>query len=100
MGSDVLRTACILADRLNIEMLATAHDAILVETPIERVEWTIAAMKYCMQSAASLLTGGFELRVDHVVKFPGERFVEDRGVRTLRVVDKFLEDSGHGAQFG
>jgi hypothetical protein len=49
-----------------------------------------AAMAECMRLAALLLTGGFELRVDIDIRRHGERFVEARGERTLRVVDSFL----------
>jgi DNA polymerase-1 len=90
-GADILRCACIVADRLGVEMLATAHDAVLIEADDDIVERAIAAMAECMRQAALLLTGGFELRVDSDVCRRGERFVEPRGLRTLRVVDNFLE---------
>lgn len=89
-GADVLRAACIFADRLGIEMLATAHDAVLVEAEADDLECTTATMEECMRQAALLLTDGFELRVDCDIRQHGERFVEQRGLRTLRVVDAFL----------
>jgi DNA polymerase I len=90
LGADILRCACIRADRFGIEMLATAHDAILLQSPVERIEQDVARMTECMQQAARVLTDGFELRVDHEIKRMGERFVEERGKRTLIVVDRFL----------
>ena len=90
MGADILRCACIRADRFGIEMLATAHDAVLIQAPEERIEQDVARMAECMKQAALTLTDGFELRVDSEVKRTGERFVEERGRRTLAVVDQFL----------
>ena len=80
LGAEILRCACIWADRLGIEMLATAHDAVLIQAPEDRIEHDVARMAECMRRAASLLTDGFELRVDHEIKRTGERFVEERGV--------------------
>jgi hypothetical protein len=76
-------------------MLATAHDAVLIQAPLDRIEHDVARMTDCMQQAARALTDGFELRVDHDVKRPGERFTEERGRRTLEVVDRFLQEHGH-----
>ena len=76
-------------------MLATAHDAILIQAPEGRIEQDVARMAECMRRAAYLLTDGFELRVDHEIKRTGERFVEERGARTLAVVDRFLEERAH-----
>jgi DNA polymerase I len=95
LGAEILRYACIRADRFGIEMLATAHDAVLIQAPLDRVEQDVTCMAECMQHAARLLTGGFELRVDHEIKRNGERFVEERGRRTLAVVDRFLTERAH-----
>jgi hypothetical protein len=73
-------------------MLATAHDAILIQAPEGRIEPDVARLSECMRRAAYLLTDGFELRVDHEIRRAGERFVEERGARTLAVVDRFLEE--------
>lgn len=95
LGAEILRCACIWADQLGIEMLATAHDAILIQAPERRIEQDAERMSECMRRAARLLTGGFELRVDHEVKRQGERFTEERGRRTLAVVDQFLREQVH-----
>jgi DNA polymerase I len=95
MGADILRYACIQADWFGIEMLATAHDAVLIQAPIDRIEQDVATMADCMKHAARVLTDGFELRVDHEIKLPGERFMDERGKRTLAVVDRFLMEQLH-----
>jgi hypothetical protein len=91
-GADILRCAVILADALGIEMLATAHDAVLIQAPEEQIDTAAAVMAWCMQRAAALLTDGFELRVDIERKLHGERFVDERGRRTFAIVEKFLTE--------
>jgi DNA polymerase family A len=95
LGAEILRCACIWADRFGIEMLATAHDAVLIQAPLDRIEQDVACMSACMRRAARLLTDGFELRVDHEIKRGSERFVEERGRRTLAVVDRFLMEQAN-----
>jgi hypothetical protein len=76
----------IFADSIDIEMLATAHDAVLLQAPEDQIERAEAGMAYCMEAAASLLTGGFKLRVEMDRKRQGERFMDQRGRRTFAVV--------------
>jgi hypothetical protein len=90
-GADILRCACILADAQGIETLATAHDAVLVEGAETDIETVVATMADCMQRAAAILLDGFVLRCSVEIKRSGERFIEERGRRTLAIVDHFLE---------
>jgi hypothetical protein len=91
LGADILRTACILADQQDIEMLATAHDAVLIQAREDEIEAAAAVMADCMRRAAMILTDGFQLRSSVEIKRAGERFVEERGRRTLAIVDRFLQ---------
>jgi hypothetical protein len=98
LGADILRTACILADAQGIQMLATAHDAVLLQAREDEIEDVAAAMALCMQRAAAILTDGFRLRTSIEIRRRGEQFVEERGRRTLAIVDRFLNTGGgkHG----
>jgi hypothetical protein len=89
-GADILRCAVIFADVLGIEMLATAHDAVLIQAPEDQIKQAAAGMSHCMRLAAVLLTDAFELRVDVEIRRHGERFVDPRGKRTFAVVEKFM----------
>jgi DNA polymerase I-like protein with 3'-5' exonuclease and polymerase domains len=77
-GADILRCAVIFADAIGLQMLATAHDAVLLQAPERQIEQAAAEMAGCMTLAASLLTGGFVLRVDTEIKRQGERFMDPR----------------------
>jgi hypothetical protein len=91
MGADILRCAVIFADALGVEMLATAHDAVLMQAREGEIEGAKERMAYCMERSALLLTGGFRLRVDIDIKHQGERFLDPRGERTFAVVEKFMK---------
>ena len=95
MGAEILRLACILADDLDIEMIATAHDAVLIQAPEECIDQAAAKMAWCMERASEVLTDGFTLFVKADIRRHGERFVEERGSRTLQIVDRFLTEERH-----
>jgi DNA polymerase I len=90
LGADVLRAAVIFADAIGIEMVATAHDAVLIEAPEDQIEAKVAEMAYCMKLASAVLCDGFTLEVDWDIRRHGERFIEDRGKRTFAVAERFV----------
>jgi DNA polymerase-1 len=96
IGADILRTAVIYAGALDIEMLATAHDAILIQAPENEIEQRAQELAGCMEQAALLHTDGFSLRVEIDIKRRGERFLDARGRATLEAIDKFLAERGGG----
>jgi DNA polymerase I len=91
-GADILRCAVVFANAIGVEMLATVHDAVLIQASEERIETAAAEMAECMKLSAALLTGGFNLRVDVEIKRQGERFTDPRGRRTFAVVNKFMTE--------
>lgn len=94
LGSDVLRCSVIFADALGVEMLATAHDAVLIEADADEIEAKAAEMAYCMKLASAVLCDGFTLNVDTDIKRHGERFLEERGERTFAVAERFITNGG------
>jgi hypothetical protein len=98
IGQDILRCAIIFGDSLDLEMLATAHDAVLMQGRVEAIAAQVARMAHCMEQAALLLTDGFKLRVDIDIKQHGERFIDPRGERTFAVVEQFMtKRASHGS---
>jgi hypothetical protein len=79
-GADILRVACILANRRGIRLLAPVHDAVLIEAPIERIEADVALMREIMRRASRIVLGGnHELRTDYtIVRYP-YRYSDPRG---------------------
>ena len=78
-GADILRIACIWANRHGLRLLAPVHDAVLIEAPIERIEADVALMEELMRRASRIVLGGHELRTDaKVIRHP-ERYTDRRG---------------------
>jgi hypothetical protein len=79
-GAEMLRLACCLATERGVEVAAPIHDAVLVSSPLERLEMDIATTRAAMIEASRIVLGGFELRVDaSVTKWP-DRFMDARGL--------------------
>jgi DNA polymerase I len=80
-GGAMLRLGTCLAVERGIRVVATLHDAALIEAPTAEIEDATQAMKACMQQAA-LETVEFPLGVDtHTVSSP-DRYVDSKGKGT------------------
>jgi DNA polymerase-1 len=91
-GSDILRVACVLLDRYGIEVIATVHDAVLIEADIGNIDQAVALTKAAMQAASRIVLDGFELRVEaKVVRYPN-RYTDKRGTRMWETVNALLSD--------
>jgi DNA polymerase-1 len=83
-GADILRIACIWANRRGIKLCAPVHDAVLIEAPIDRIEADVALMREIMRRASRIVLnpkhdGPYELRTDAtIVAYPG-RYRDKRG---------------------
>src|SRR5262249_5944026 len=51
-GADILRVACIWANRHGLRLLGPVHDAVLIEAPFERIEADVALMQELMRRAS------------------------------------------------
>jgi DNA polymerase I len=89
-GAEVLHTACILAQRRGIEIVAPVHDAMMAETDLSRVEEVKAALDQVMRDAASVVLRGYELPTDFQVIRPGERYFDKRGAKMWGEVERLL----------
>jgi DNA polymerase I len=90
-GADILRVACIMAERHGVELCGSVHDAVLIEAPDERIEADVALMREIMRRASRVVLnaaadGPYELRTDAtIVRYP-ERYSDKRGVKTWAAV--------------
>ena len=96
-GADILRIACILATRHGIKLLASVHDAVLIEAPIDRIEADVALMREIMRRASRIVlnadaSGTHELRTDYkIVRYP-ERYRDKRGDEIWAWVMRLLNE--------
>jgi DNA polymerase-1 len=78
-GAEMLRLACCLGTERGIEICAPVHDAVLICSPLERLEADIAGMQVAMREASAVVLGGFELGTDAQVSRYPNRFMDERG---------------------
>lgn len=79
-GAEMLRTACILADERGVRVIATIHDALMVEAPVGQIDEMVEATRQLMSDASKMVLDGFHLETEFkVVKYPDRFMDEDRG---------------------
>ena len=87
----VLRVACCLATEWGVRVCATAHDAILIEAPLEKLNEHVETARSAMAEASKFVLDGFELRTDvKVFPYP-ERYRDDRGTKTWERIWRIVE---------
>jgi DNA polymerase-1 len=78
-GADILRIVCVWATRHGIQLCAPVHDALLIESSIERIEADVALVQEIMRRASRVVLGAHELRTDaKIVRYP-DRYTDPRG---------------------
>jgi DNA polymerase I len=101
-GGDLLRVACVLGEKYGVKIIATVHDAVLIEAAIEDIERDVALMKEIMKRASRIVLGGFEVRVGDaegtvdIVRWP-DRFVDEDGQEMWGRVMRLLAAVTEGA---
>ena len=85
--SAILHRAVVLAERRGIRVVASVHDALLVEAPANQIKEVAQATVKVWQDASELVMG-HRLRSDVKIVMPGERYRDKRGVELWdRVMD-------------
>ena len=95
-GSEILRVACCLLTDSGIRLLATVHDAVLIEAPITEIDEAVAAAQQIMQEAARIVLNGFVLQSDaEIVRYPN-RFKDKRGEHMWDTLNRILDEVKNG----
>jgi len=89
-GSEILHVACVLAERRKIELVASVHDALMAEGPVDQVEELAAALDLVMGDAGAVVLRGCRLPTDCQIIRPGERYFNDRGEAMWSTVTRLL----------
>jgi hypothetical protein len=91
-GAEMLRLACCLATERGIQVCGPVHDALLIESRIDRIDDAAAECQAAMREASEVVLDGFGLRTDcRIVRWP-DRYVDPRGVRFWETVLSLLDD--------
>lgn len=93
-GAEMLRLACTLATEAGIRVVAPIHDAVLIEAPIEELEFRTEQMQEIMRKASSIILDGFELRSDAKLIRSPERYSDERGEAMWQLVQEVLSELG------
>ncbi len=85
-GAEMLRLACCLATERGVTVCAPVHDAVLVEAPLDDLEFAVERTQRAMTEASEIVLGGFSLRSEaKIIRYP-ERFQDERGARMWSTV--------------
>jgi DNA polymerase-1 len=78
-GAEMLRLACCLGTEAGISICAPVHDALLIMSPLNRLNEDVDRMRAYMAEASRIVLGGFQLRTDqHVFRYP-EHYSDPKG---------------------
>jgi hypothetical protein len=89
-GSEVLHTACVLAERRGLRIVAPVHDAIMAEAPPDQAADVSRELDRVMRDAATIVLRGYELPTDEQRIAPGQRYFDERGEAMWTTVTKLV----------
>jgi hypothetical protein len=92
-GAEILRLACCLATERGVEVCAPVHDAVLIASPIGKIDTAVTVTREAMAEASRVVLDGFEIRTEaKITRYP-ERFTDKRGTRMWNVVTQLVEEA-------
>jgi len=92
-GAEMLRLACCFAVESGIRVVAPVHDAILIESSLEKIDDDLARTQKLMEDASSIVLDGFRLRTDvQIVRYPDRFMDEKRGRQMWETVYKIIQE--------
>jgi hypothetical protein len=88
--AECLRLSICLGVENGIKICGSAHDAILIEAPLDRLDSDIMRMRGYMEQASEIVLNGFKLRTEFTaVRYP-DRYMDERGRQFWDVVMSLL----------
>jgi len=92
-AAEMLRMACCLATEAGLTICAPIHDALLLETPTERIHEDVERLKSIMRDASELVLGeGKICGVDvDIINYPN-RFEDERGADMWSLIMELMDE--------
>jgi DNA polymerase-1 len=91
-SAEMLRLACIFSVESGVQVAAPVHDAVLVVTPIDKLQETIAITEKAMADASEIVLDGFRIRTEaKIVTFP-DRYMDERGETMWTTVWQIIKE--------
>lgn len=98
-GAEMLRAAVVKMFNAGLTLCATAHDAIMIEAPVDRLAEEVALAREIMERVSLSFTRGLTVRTDARILRPGERYLEPRATRMWQLITELLnDDRSHARQ--
>ena len=89
-GSEIQHVMCVLAERRNIQVLVTVHDAVMAEGPADCGEDLAIELDRLMGDASAVVLQGYRLPTDKQIIKPGETYFDKRGKEMWATVSRLL----------
>jgi len=90
-AAEMLRLAAIMVSEAGIKVVATVHDALLIEAPLEALEKDVETAQELMEEASAVVLKGFRERTDAtIVRYP-DRYSDGRGEKLWREIMKLVK---------
>ena len=91
-GAELLRLTCCLATEAGLCICGPLHDALFIESPIDRIEEDVERLQGFMRDASRIILGGFECRVEaKIFEYP-KRYRDKRGAKMWNTVMDLIEE--------
>ena len=75
----ILHTACLLAERRGVEIVAPIHDAFVAQCDVRNAEDVAVTFDRVMRDASAIVLRGYELPSDCQIIRPSGRYFDKRG---------------------
>jgi DNA polymerase family A len=89
-GGVLLRLAIVLAAKKGVRIIATVHDAIMIEARDEDIEEHLRLAKEAMDEACRIVLGDV-IRTEHQIVRAHGRYYDEKGEKLWKVISKFME---------
>jgi DNA polymerase-1 len=98
-GAEMMRLAACFTVAAGVELVATVHDALVVEANASELDDAVRATQAAMDRASSIVLGGFVLRTEmKCIRHP-DRFRDPRG-GFWDIVQRLVGDAGRAPNLG
>ena len=92
-GAEILRVALILLVEAGISVVATVHDAVMIEAPINKIDSLASRAKEIMEAASKVVLGDHTVQVDcEIVRYP-DRFQDEKGDALWKLIEAYFSDA-------
>jgi DNA polymerase-1 len=92
-GAEMMRLACCLTVERGVELCAPIHDALLICTPLDRLDQDVTKTQEAMREASRIVLDGFELAADAKIVIHPDRYSDPRGERVWATVSTLLSEA-------